>query len=112
MRIYLEIYNNEKTYYYANLKQATPENVSINYPIVDEIVCVIGTDKKGIMLTRAPEPVVIALDRYGKELEDFDCIEDAVKFIEDKMNEPQPEPEPSAEESIASAMEWWLINLY
>lgn len=106
--IKLEIYDNTKTYFYPNMTTATPEEVSAQYAIVNvpNLKTVIQTDKAGIMFYTSPEPIHILADRYGVDMKSYETDKEVLLAIEEILNAPQPEPEPSAEERIAAAMEY------
>lgn len=107
MKKYLEVYDKSKTYYFPTMEEATSERISIEYPIVNSgLPCLIETDADGLMFYSAPVTVNLMADRLGVEVKDYYSIEEAVKLLEVKLNEPEPDPEPSAEERIASAMEF------
>lgn len=102
----LEIYNQEKTYLFPNMTIASPEEVAKTYTAVNipNLTCVIETDESRTMFYTAPEPIAVLKSRYGivQSLSD----EEAIVTIEEIINAPQPEPEPTAEERIAAAMEY------
>jgi hypothetical protein len=102
----LEIYDNTKTYLFPNMMQATPEEVAKNYSAVNipGLVCVFETDESRTMFYTVPEPIAVLKSRHGinQALSD----EEAIAAIEEILNAPQPEPEPTAEERIAAAMEY------
>lgn len=107
MKRYLEVYNNEKTYLFPTMQPATPEIVALQYAVVNmDMVCVIETDVSKIMFYSTPEPINLVAERHDINPSHYYDDETLLKAIENKMNEPQPEPEPSAEERIASAMEF------
>lgn len=106
--IKLVFYNNTKTYVYQTSHMATPERVAEEYPIVNlpDLKCVIGTDKTETMFYTVPEPLLVMASRLGVNPEDYTTDEELLQALEDISNAPQPEPEPSAEERIAAAMEY------
>ncbi len=103
---YLTIYDKSKVYFYPNMKTASYEDVANEYSVVavQDMVCIIETDVSGTMFYTAPEPLVVAKGRHGinQSLSDVD----AVKAIEEILNAPLPEADPTAEERIAAAMEY------
>lgn len=105
----LTIYDNTKTYYYPSREEATPERVSVDFPIVNatDLKLVIETDPDdGIMFYTAPEPINNMARGMGLNPADYSTDEELLQAMEDILNAPQPEPEPSAEERIAAAMEY------
>lgn len=104
----LTIYDNTKTYYYPSMEMATPERVSNDYSIVNitELKPVIETDTTGIMFYTSPEPLNMMAGRLDLKPEDYSTDEELLLAMEEVLNAPQPEPEPSAEERIAAAMEY------
>ncbi|MBU5331873.1 hypothetical protein KQI61_06655 [Anaerocolumna aminovalerica] len=103
MKVYLEFYNPEKTYYYPNSKIATPEQ---DFPILlSGMRLVIETDSEGIYFYTAPVSLNMLADRHDVDITGL-SDEEALQAIEDKMNEPYPEPEPTSEDRIAAALEY------
>lgn len=103
MKRFLEFYNPEKTYYYPNNKLATPE---LDYPIVNSgLKMVIETDEDGIYMYTVPTTLKILAGRNEVDITGL-SDEEALHAIQDKMNEPLPAPEPSAEDRIAAALEY------
>lgn len=113
MKRTLEIYNNQKTYFFPTMEEATPDRVGLEYAVVNsDMTCVIETDASRVMFYTAPVPIGLMAERHGINPDSYYDDETLLTAIENKMNEPQPEPEPSAEERIASAMEFQnLMNL-
>ncbi len=106
MKRVLEIYNNTKTYLFPNMNLATPEEVakiyaSVNIPNLD---CVIETDESRTMLYTAPEPIEVIKSRYS--IDQSMSTEDALIAIEEILNAPAPDNDPTAEERIAAALEF------
>lgn len=99
----LEIYDGTKTYMYPNMALATPQVMMSNYPAILTFKHVIETDEAG-QVCFAIENLSAMRSRYDidKTLSD----EEAVQAIQDILNAPEPEAEPSAEERIASALEF------
>lgn len=108
MQKYLEIYNPTKTYVYPSMQVATPQDIQANYSMVNVDTCIVTTDK-GHKMFYAIEFLDAMKDRLGVD----DSLSDieAVVALETILNEPQPIPEPSAEERIASAMEYQNLFL-
>lgn len=102
----LEIYNPEKTYLFPSMQVATPEKVQTEYSATNITKCVIETDVHGEMFYSI-ESLNSLKNRHNIDSELSDT--DALLEIEAILNAPQPEPEPTAEERIASAMEFQNI---
>lgn len=100
----LELYTGKKTYMFPNGAVATPEVVLQKYPAIQIFAHVIETDNMGQVFFGLMN-LASARDRYGiaEELTD----EEAVDAIEAAMEaERNAEPEPSAEERVAAALEY------
>lgn len=99
----LEIYDGTKTYMYPNMTLATPQIMLQNYPAILTFKHVIETDEAGEVCF-AIENLSAMRSRYSidKSLND----EEAIQAIQDILNAPESEAEPSAEERIASALEF------
>ncbi len=106
MKKKLTIYEVTKNYIYPNMQVATPDDVAKTFSVVNikGIKCVFESDESGMMLYTAPEPISIIRSRY--EVDSSLNDEDAIAVIEDILNAPLPDPEPTAEERIAAAMEF------
>lgn len=105
MKTYLEFYNAEKTYYYPDNKVATPE---LDFPIVNSgLKLVIETDEEGIYFNTFPVTLKMLANRHDVDINGL-TDEEALQAIQDKMNTPlpTPEPQPTAEERIAAALEF------
>lgn len=101
----LEVYNPEKTYLYPNMQVASPEHIQANYTAVNVTKCVITSDASGEMFY-AVEPLNAMAQRLGVDVSEYDSDEEVLAAMEEILNAPQPEPEPTAEERIAAAMEY------
>lgn len=99
----LEIYDGKKVYMYPTGKLATAEVMLEKCPAILTFKHVIETDEAG-QVCFAIENLSAMRSRYDidKTLSD----EEAVQAIQDILNAPEPEAEPSAEERIASALEF------
>lgn len=103
---FLEFYNKEKTYYYPNNEEATPDRIAMDFAIVNSgLKLVIETDEDRIYLYTAPVTLKVLANRVGIDIAGLSDAE-ALVAIENKMNEPLPEPAPTPEERIASQMEF------
>jgi hypothetical protein len=99
---YLEIYNSKKTYYSPAYEEFTPEHVMSHYAIVNIGTCIIETNVSGKMFYSV-ELIENMRDRLG--IDESLTDEEAVKAMETIINT-VVEPEPTAEERIASALEF------
>lgn len=107
--IKIEKYDGSKTYMYPNGELARPESVQSKFPAVTEFVHIIETDEAGQVMfaiqNLAALKSQLGIDTSVEE-------EEAIKQIEKIKNTPAPEPEPSAEERLAAALEFNnLLNL-
>lgn len=107
--IKIEKYDGNKTYMYPNGELATPESVQSKFPAVTKFVHIIETDEAGQVMfaiqNLAALKSQLGIDTSVEE-------EEAIKQIEKIKNTPAPEPEPSAEERLAAALEFNnLLNL-
>lgn len=107
--IKIEKYDGSKTYMYPNGKLATPKSVQSKFPAVTNFVHIIETDEAGQVMfaiqNLAALKSQLGIDTSVEE-------EEAIKQIEKIKNTPAPEPEPSAEERLAAALEFNnLLNL-
>ena len=106
--VYLEKYNKNKTYMAPSGAIFTPEVVKQKYPAVEVFTFVIWTDEAG--------EIFGGLDSLNNLRSRYDIDkglgeDEAIEEIQRILNLPQPEPEPSAEERIAAALEYQnLIN--
>lgn len=101
--IKLEKWLGEKTYMYPNGELANPERINADFPAGLYFTHVIETDEKG-QVCFAFQNLSALKSQYGIDPELSD--DEAIAEIEAIMNAPEPEPEPSAEERIAAAMEY------
>ncbi len=104
--IYLEKYTGEKTYMFPNCTIATPEVVLEQYPAILAFPHVIETDEAGQVFA-AIENLSSMRTRFG--IDPALSEDEAIAKAQEIMNAPQPEPEPSAEERIAAAMEYQVM---
>ena len=99
----LEKYTGNKTYMFPNGALATPEKMLEQFPAVLTFAHIIETDEAG--------EVCFAVENLSamRSLYEIDASlteEKAIAAIEQIINAPAPEPEPSAEERIAAALEY------
>ena len=107
MRI-LEFYTGEKTYMYPNGKLATPQQVLADFPAILTFKHTIETDESG--------QVLFAVDNFSAmrtryEIDKSLSDDDALLAIQEILNTPEPESEPSPEERIASALEFQNVMM-
>ncbi len=107
MKKYFELYDNTKTYLSPIGEAFTPEEVSKRYAIVNHgLPVIIETDS-----SRTVFGGYGLLSQYKNmyNIDDELTDEEALAEIERIANLPAPEPAPSAEERIASALEFQNI---
>lgn len=96
-------YDRTKTFMYPNGEVATPERLLADFPAVAVFTHIIETDEQE-QVCFAVQNLAAMRGVYGI---DSSLTEDeAIAKIEEVINTPEPEPEPSAEERIASALEY------
>ena len=99
----IEKYLGNKTYMFPNGAIATPEILLEQFPAALTFTHIIETDEAGEVCF-AVQNLSAMRGVYGV---DASLSEDeAIAKIEEIINTPKPEPEPSAEERIASALEY------
>ena len=97
----LEKFTGSKTYMFPNGDIATPERIISDFPAIQTFPHVLeinGNVCQAVMELQA----LRGIHNIDENLTDDEAIE-AIEVI---MNTPPPEPEPSAEERIAAAMEF------
>ena len=103
----LEKFDGTKTYMFPNGDIATPEKIRQQFPAVDHFVHVIevnGDVCQAVMNLNALRQIHTVDDGLDEA--------EAILAIQAEINKPQPEPEPSAEERIAAAMEYDNLMKY
>lgn len=103
----LEKWTGEKTYMYPNGELAIPQRINADFPAALTFPHLIGTDEGGEVLYSIQN---LSSLRTTYEIDKSLTEDEAIKEIESKMNEPQVQ-EPTAEERIASAMEFNNITM-
>lgn len=106
MKVYFEIYNPEKTYLSYADEAFTPEHVQTHYATVNFGTCIVQTDKSHV---RFGYINLLSDERDRWDIDDSLTDEEAVAEIERLANLPAPEPEPTAEERMAAALEFQNI---
>ena len=97
----LEKFDGTKTYMFPNGDIATPERMRADFPAIDmfpHVLEINGDVCQAVMSLNALRQIHTVDDGLDEA--------EAILAIEVEMNKPQPEPEPTAEERIASAMEF------
>lgn len=105
----IEKYTGTKTYMYPNGAIAMPEKLKADFPAVEAFVHIIETDEAGQVCFAVQN---LAAIRSQMGIDSSLSEEAAIAAIEELRNTPAPEPEVSAEERIAAALEYQnLTNL-
>jgi len=103
----LEKFDGQKTYMFPNGEVATPERIITDFPAVEQFPHVLEVNGDVCQAVMNLNALRQMHDIPAELTED-----EAIQAIEDIINAPQPEPEPTAEERIAAAMEFQnLMNL-
>lgn len=101
--IKIEKYEGSKTYMFPNGDIATPEVVKAKFPAVLTFTHIVETDEAGQVMFAIQNLAAIKSQMgIASNLSD----EESIKQIEELRNAPAPEPEVSAEERIAAALEF------
>ena len=95
----LEKYTGEKTYMYPNAALATPERVLADFPAAVAFPHVIETDDNGEVLFAIMNLSVLRA-QYGSDASLSES--EAIEAIQDIINTPEPEPEPTVDESTVA----------
>lgn len=101
--IKIEKYNGSKTYMFPNGELATPEKVREKFPAVNTFAHIVETDEAGQVLF-AIQNLAAIKSQMGIDANLSE--EESISKIEELRNAPAPEPEVSAEERIAAALEY------
>lgn len=101
--IKIEKYNGSKTYMFPNGELATPEKVREKFPAVTSFTHIVETDEAGQVLF-AIQNLAAIKSQMGIDANLSE--EESIRKIEEIRNAPAPEPEVSAEERIAAALEF------
>lgn len=96
-------YDGTKTFMYPNGAVATPERVLQDFPAVLTFTHIIETDEaEEVCFAVQNLSAMRGIYNIDKSLSE----DEAIQAIQDILNTPPEEPEPSAEERIASALEY------
>lgn len=99
----IEKYTGDKTYMFPNGALATKEAVLRQFPAALDFVHYVETDENGeVMWAFQNLSAMRTMYKIDKSLNE----EQALAKIQEIVNTPPPEPEPSAEERMAAAMEF------
>lgn len=101
--IKIEKYNGSKTYMFPNGDLATPDVVKEKFPAVSTFTHIVETDEAGQVMF-AIQNLAAIKSQMGIDSNLSDA--ESIKQIEDIRNAPAPEPEVTAEERIAAALEF------
>lgn len=101
--IKIEKYNGSKTYMFPNGDLATPDVVKEKFPAVSTFTHIVETDEAGQVMF-AIQNLAAIKSQMGIDSNLSD--EESIKQIENIRNAPAPEPEVTAEERIAAALEF------
>lgn len=103
MKKKIEKYTGDKTYMFPNGAIATKEAVLKQFPAALTFVHYVETDENGEVMWAFQN---LSAMRTMYEIDSSLSEEGALAKIEEIINTPPAEPEPSAEERIAAAMEF------
>lgn len=101
--IKIEKYTGEKTYMFPNGALATKEAVLNQFPAALAFTHIVETDEAGEILWAFNN---LSAMRSMNDISPSLNEEEAIAKLQEIRNAPAPEPEPSAEERIAAAMEF------
>ena len=99
----IEKYTGTKTYMFPNGAVATPEIMEQNYPAITTFTHIIETDEMGEVCF-AVQNLSAMRGFYGIDSSLTEA--EAIAAIQEIVNTPEPEADPSAEERIAAALEY------
>lgn len=103
----VEKYTGEKTYMFPNGALATKEAVLQKFPAALTFTHIVETDEEGqVMWAFQNLAAMKTIHGIAKETSEAD----AIAQIQTIINTPAPDPEPSAEERMAAAMELQALN--
>lgn len=99
----VEKYTGDKTYMFPNGSIATKEAVIKQFPAALTFVHFVETDENGEVMWAFQN---LSAMRTMYEIDSSLSEDEALAKIQEIINTPPPEPEPSAEERMAAAMEF------
>lgn len=103
----IEKYTGDKTYMFPNGALADKNAVLQQFSAALAFPHIVETDEKGEVLF-ALQNLSAMRTHYG--IDTSLSEEEAIAKIQEIVNAPEPEPEPSAEERMAAAMELQALN--
>lgn len=101
--IKIEKYDGSKTYMFPNGDLASPERVKKDYPAVEAFTHIVETDEAGQVMFALQN---LAAIKSQMGIDSSLSEEEAIAKVEELRNTPAPEPEPTAEERVAAALEF------
>ena len=105
----IEIYDGTKTYMFPNSELATFEKIKQKFPAVEVFTHIVETDEQGQVMFAFQN---LAAVRTQRGIDPLLSDDEAIARIEELVNAPQPEAEPTAEERVAAALEFQnLLNM-
>lgn len=109
MKRYFELYDNTKVYISPIGEMLSPEVISKNYAVVNSGLPVVVETDSSHNLFGGYGLLSQYRDMYDidEDLSDLETLDEIARVA----NLPQPDPEPSAEERIAAALEFQSILL-
>ena len=102
-RVKIEKYDGSKTYMFPTGHLATPERVKKDYPAVEVFTHIVETDEGGQVMFGIQN---LSAVRSQMGIDSSLSEDETIAKIEEIRNAPQPEPEPTAEDRIAAALEF------
>ena len=102
-RYKIEKYDGTKVYMHPNGELATPEKIKQRFPASEVFTLIVETDEQCQVMIAFQN---LAAVRTQMEIDPSLSEEEAMAKIEELRNTPQPEPEPTAEDRIAAALEF------
>ena len=107
--IKIEKFQGNRTYMYPNGALATAETIKKDFPAVEAFTHIIETDEAGQVCFAVQN---LAAVRSQMGIDPSLTEDEAISKIEEIRNTPAPEPDPTAEERIAAALEYQnLVNM-
>lgn len=103
----IEKFTGEKTYMYPNGALATSEIIKKDFPAVEFFTHIIETDEAGQVCFAVQN---LAAVRSQMGIDSSLTEDEAIAKIEELRNAPLPEPEISAEERSAAALEYIALS--
>lgn len=101
--IKIEKYTGSKTYMHPNGELATPEKIKERFPAVEVFTHIVETDEQGEVMFGIPN---LSAVRSQMGIDPSLSEDEAIAKIEELKNAPKPEPEPTAQDRIAAALEF------